>query len=111
MTIQVIPTYADPFWVQSTTLEGTTFLLNFDYNEKCACYYLSIQDSEGNDIYDGMKIVCNLALLRTCADGDNAPVGELWCQSSNGDDSPPGLGDLAPGGRCTLFYITSDLLP
>jgi uncharacterized protein DUF6983 len=111
MTIQIIPTYADPSWVQSTTLEGTTFLLNFDYNERCQCYYLSIQDSEGNDIYDGMKMVCNLPLLRTCADKDNAPQGELWVGSNNGDLDPPDVGELGPGARCTLYYITSDLLP
>jgi hypothetical protein len=111
VTIQTIPTYADPFWVQSTTLEGTTFILSFDYNQRCDCYYLSVQDSEGNDIYDGVKIVCDLPLLRTCADKDRAPVGELWALSLNGDNSTPRLGELAPGGRVVLLYITSNLLP
>jgi hypothetical protein len=111
MTIQIVPTYADPSWTQSTTLEGTTFLLTFQYNERCQCYYLSIQDSEGNDIYDGVKVVCNLGLLRTCADKDSAPAGELWVASNNGDLDPPDVGELALGARCTLFYISSDLLP
>jgi hypothetical protein len=111
MTVQDVPTYADPSWTQTTTLEGSTFQLTFTYNQRCNCMYLSVADLEGNDIYDGVKIICNSLLLRKCADKDNAPAGEFWCLDTSGTNVPPGLGELGPGARCILCYITSDLLP
>ena len=110
-SVQDVPTYVDPFWSQATTLEGVTFQLSFSYNQRCDCYYLSVADLEGNDIYVGVKIICNSMLLRKCADADRAPFGDFWAVSSTPDQSPPRLGELGPGGRVTLCYIPSDLIP
>ena len=112
MTIQVVPTdqNALPSYTQNTTFEGTQYILEFDYNQRCASWYLSIADSDNVDIYNGIKLVTGFPLLRKCVD-PRRPPGELLVVSSTTDQSPPGLLDLIPGaGRCQLLYITSDWL-
>lgn len=107
MTIQVLPFFDDPSWVCTTTLEGTTYNLQFDYNERCAAWYMSIADAVGVDIYNGVKLVTGFSLLKKCAD-PRKPPGAFLVFSSTSDLSPPQLEDLVPGGRCQLVYITSD---
>ncbi len=110
MSVQVIVTSADPFSQQLVTLEGTTFLLTFQYNQREDTWYFSIATSEGDDLYNGMKLVCSWPLTRKCADS-RMPQGEFFVISNTDDNTPPGLNDLAPGGRCVLNYWTSDELP
>ena len=113
MTVQLVPTDDTPgtqSYVQSTTFEGKTFVLAFQYNQRCASWYLSIADVNGVDIYNGVKLVCGIPLLRKCKDA-RRPAGELVVLSSTTDLSPPSLVDLIPGtGRCQLLYVTSDWL-
>lgn len=108
--ILVVPTTSDAFYQQTTTFEGITYLLTFAYNQRVQSYYLSIADASGVDIYNGVKLICNMALLRKCSD-PRKPHGELFVISSTNDATPPGLQDLVAGsGRCTLLYMTSDWL-
>jgi hypothetical protein len=110
MTIQDVPTDANglPSYVQTTTFEGTQYILELDYNQRCASWYLSIADANNVDIYNGIKLVTGFPLLRKCVD-PRRPPGELFVFSSTSDLSPPALLDLIPGsGRCSLVYITSD---
>lgn len=110
MSILVVPTGSDPFYTQATTLEGATYLLTFAFSQREACWYLSIATEEGDDIYNGMKLVCNWPLTKKCADPRLFP-GELLCLSNSTDLTPPGLTELGPGLRCELTYYTSDELP
>lgn len=110
MTIQVVPTDALglPSYNQTTTFEGRQYVLQFDYNQRCAAWYLSIADSLNVDIYNGIKLVCGLPLLRKCKD-PRRPPGQLLVVSSTSDQSPASILDLIPGsGRCQLLYVTSD---
>jgi hypothetical protein len=107
MTIQAIPCFSDPNWYANITLEGITYLFEFDFNQRGYCWYMSVADADGVDIYNGVKLSCNFSLLAKCKD-PRAPAGAIWCLSSTSDSSPPGLYDLLAGGRCTLVYITSD---
>lgn len=118
MTIEVVPTTGsviagqqvapNAIWTQSATFEGVTYFLTFQYNQRVSAWYMSIADSAGVDIYNGVKLTCGIGLLRKCAD-PRAPPGVLMVLSATTDMTPPGLADLLPGsGRCTLRYITSD---
>ncbi len=109
MTLQAIPTFTDPFPTVQTTLENVNYLLSFSYNTRSDTWWLSVADAGGVDIYNGLKLVCNVPLLRRCADS-RRPPGELFVVDSTGQNTPPGLDDLGPSGRCTLVYITSDWL-
>ena len=116
MSIFTIPTDNLPSYLQSVSLEGAQFTFQFDYNERCAEWYLSLADADGVDIYNGIKLVCGINLLRKCKDDrrpgfspGNPYAGALVVMSSTTDNSPPSSDDLLPGsGRCTLIYITAD---
>jgi hypothetical protein len=112
MTIQLVPVDATGLqtYFQTTTFEGTSYVLAFQYNQRCASWYLSVADALGVDIYNGVKLVCGIPLLRKCRD-PRRPPGELIVLSSTADTSPPALIDLYPAsGRCQLLYVTSDWL-
>jgi hypothetical protein len=108
MSILTVPTWSDPSWTQSTTFEGTKYMLQCDYNQRGACWYLSIADQDGVDIDNGIKLTVGPLLLKKCKD-PRRPPGELIVVSNTTDTTPPGLSDLIQGtGRCGLYYITSD---
>ena len=101
----LIPTFDDELWTQSTTLEGTTYVLTFQFNWTTSAWYMSIADASGVDIYNGVKFTVGIPLLFRCKD-IRRPPGELFIISNTTDTSPPGLFDLLPGsGRCQLYYI------
>jgi hypothetical protein len=108
--IQTVPTYDAPSYQTTATLEGTTFRLSFQYAQRESCWYLSVADASGVDIYNGVKLICRSFLLSKCAD-PRAPAGDFYVFDQTGDFSPPGLEDLLQGsGRCLLVYVTSDLV-
>lgn len=110
MTVQIVPTDSLPSYQETVTLEGTKYVLQFDYSERCASWYMSIADASGVDIYNGVKLVVGLPLLRRCKD-PRRPPGALVVISSTADNTPPSLFDLVPNaGRCVLYYITSDIV-
>lgn len=107
MSILIIPTFSDPSYSQTTTLEGISYTLQFDFNQRAYSWYMSIADADGVDIYNGVKLVCGFSLLKKCKD-PRAPPGVLVIISTAQDQTPPGLYDLLPGGPAQLTYITSD---
>jgi hypothetical protein len=110
MTAQIVPTGSDPHYSQVTTLEGTAYLLNFDYAQLQDCWYLSMSTIDGELLCAGLKLVCFWPLTRKVAD-NRMPQGDLFVFPVALDPSAPGLSDLLPNGRCTLFYIPSTDLP
>ncbi len=107
MSLLTIPTGNDPYSVQRTTLEGVDYVLSFDYSSRENVWYLTIADSSSNVLATGIKIVTNYPLTyRLSTVG--IPPGRLFCWSKTEDDSPAGLDDLLPDGRCALAYLTSD---
>jgi hypothetical protein len=110
MTIQIVTTTDTPQYDQTSTLEGTTFLLSFWYSQREACWYLSLADQSGVDIYNGVKLICANFLFTKCVD-PRRPAGDFFCFDQTGANTPPGLEDLVPNaGRCVLTYWTSDLV-
>jgi hypothetical protein len=110
MTVQLVPTFNSPSYSQTTTLEGISFLFSFIYSQREDCWYLSIADANGVDVYNGIKLIVGNPLLFKCVD-PRRPPGELCVLSGTTDLSPPGLNDLiADSGRCQLWYTTSDVL-
>lgn len=103
MTAIAIPTTADPYTSQTTGLDGVPYVLTFAYGQRSDTWTLSIAMVDGTPIASGLKLVCLWDLLAQTVD-PNRPPGMLFVLSSTTDLSPPGLEDLAPGGRCTLIY-------
>jgi hypothetical protein len=95
-----------PFSIQTTVLDGIPFLLSFAYSQRESCWYMGIATVDGDPIYGNVKLVCGWNLFGACVDA-RAPAGVLTVITNNQDDSPPGLNDLLPGGRCALMYVTA----
>jgi hypothetical protein len=105
MTVQVIPTGDDPFYTQTTTLDGTPFLLSFFYSQREDRWYLLLSTVDGDPIYGGVKLVPNWPLFAQCVDA-RLPGGQFVVVSSSAtDDTPPGLEELVDGARCQLCYV------
>jgi len=106
MALLEIPTSPDaPFYSQTSQLEGVDYGFLFVYNQRENAYYLSIEDTAGNPLVKGIKLVCNTFLLDPFL-SPSLPPGKLFVQSSDSNTSPPGIGEL--GSRCQLMYATSD---
>lgn len=107
MTIQIIPTKDGairPAYPQTVTLDGVPFTLFFQFNLRQSCWYVSVATVDGQDVWNGLKMVCNWDLLLGCQD-TRRPAGRLLVITNSADDSTPGLSDLGPGARCSLAYI------
>jgi|SRR5581483_1588300 len=109
MSTLVIPTFDDPFYTQTTVLEGVSYVLTFKYNQRENAWYFDIAQADATPIISGVKIICNRPLTRRFA-SISKPPGEFLAISNNGDNTLPGAGELGDGKRVTLLYLTSDEL-
>lgn len=100
--IQIIPTptFEQPHAVQRTALDGTDYILTFDWNERSNHWHLSIADENDNSIIDGIKLVANFSLLRTVTSASKPP-GLLFLTIPSGED--PTLVTLYT--EATLAYV------
>ena len=107
----VIPVESSPPFVETVSLDGTDYVLDFRFNSREQTWNVSIMLPDGTMLAPGIKLVCNYPLLQKYAD-PRVPNGELFCVTQTNDDSPPGMNDLATGGRCALCYASvSELSP
>lgn len=104
--ILVIPTFSDPNYRQTTFFEGTAYVLEFSYNQRELVWYLSVSDPDGTPLANGMKVMANIGLLGSRTDV-RLPPGEIVAVTTSADDSPPDIGELGDGLRCTLIYLDS----
>lgn len=104
MAVQIINTLFDgtSHYEQSTILDGSSYLLSFDYNVRDEHWYFSLRtvDEEPISGFTGLKLVQNWFPGRLSRD-INKPPG-LFLVSSE-QHTEPGLLDLGDG--TTLFYI------
>lgn len=104
---KTIATFSDPLYTQLVPLDGTNYGLTFRFNEREVCWYLHIASEEGDQLADGIKLVCNWPLLVRFGD-PNLPPGELIAAALGPDVSPPGLLELGEGLRAELTYFTAE---
>lgn len=108
MAILDIPTRAGsdaPDYLQRLSLDGRDYIFRMLWNQREGRWYLEVRN-ESNVHLDTVKLVCRVNLLLSAQWDVRIPPGVLRVQSLNDDQSPPGLDDLAPGGRCSLTYVT-----
>lgn len=102
----LLPTFTDPLYSITTNLDGVTFILDFKHNQRTDTWSFDLRDADGTMLAAGFKIVPEMLLLRKQAYRSDFPFGDIICLSlANDDDSPPGLLDLGPDGRCVLVYV------
>jgi len=90
-------------WTQRTALDGTDFLLRFDWSGRTGLWMLTIADQDGAPIVSGRALTTGTILLRGVRD-TRRPAGELVVYDATGKkDLDPGFGDL--GSRFALVYF------
>ncbi|NIR31652.1 MAG: hypothetical protein GWN84_20540 [Gammaproteobacteria bacterium] len=103
--MQAIPVKRDtPAWRQRTSLDGTTFELDFAWNERESAWYLTVRDVEGEPLRGAIRLVIDWPLLRSWAD-QGRPAGELYFLDLEGTGSAPTFVDM--GRRLQLVYVTA----
>ncbi len=107
--ILAIPTSDVPFYTQRTDLGRLDYLLTFVYNQREACWYLTLADIQETVLVSGVKIVCDWDLLQQKSDL-RLPPGFLMAISNTLDNTPPDVDELGEGLRVQLYYFTTDEL-
>jgi len=102
MSILSIPVTSDPFNQTTVNLEGSDYLLSFQWNQRESSWYMSISLPD-ETLLASVKIVTNWALLRRFVD-PRLPPGEMFAISTTNDLTNPGLNDFGPGLRVDLTY-------
>lgn len=103
MNAQVMPTRQDlARYSFSIELDGATFQLSFEWNDRDAGWYFSIADTNGVPLLSGRRIVLNYPLINIYRDA-RLPAGTFMALDSTGTGTEAGLSDL--GARVKLFYI------
>jgi hypothetical protein len=107
MAVLLIPTTpGEPFHSSKVRLEGRDFVFRLAWNQREERWYLSILDESGGNLAMGIKLVCDVELLRSRrAAQPTLPPGQLAVIDLTGDNSPPLLDELGIGKRCELTYV------
>jgi len=97
----------NPFFDQTVQLDGTDYVLAFHYVTRESCYYVSIGTPAGVWLVTGCPVFCKIPLFENQRGAPGMPSGALMVYANGPDTSPPALGELGLGNRCTLAYLTA----
>jgi len=96
-----LPTSDEPHLVQTTQLEGQSYVFEFNWNSRTDRWSFSISNADGTKMIDGALLCIGVELLRTLPRTlDYVPPGLLYLV---GDDDPT----LSTIGTCSLIYAES----
>jgi hypothetical protein len=106
----IIPTLQDvAAWTQRTTLEGTEYILDFNWNGRDGAWYMNISTIAGAALVCGIKLVSNRKLFRRFHHIDGMPLGELVIFDGSGSIPWPGYSELNAGVDVIYIESTDDL--
>lgn len=86
----------------TVTLDGSDYVLDFEWSQREACWYVSLLDQNEAPIAMGIKIVVEWDLLRLCVN-DARPLGKLVAHDTSGQGLDAGFDEL--GTRVELLYF------
>mgnify|MGYP006372454155 FL=1 len=95
----------DDFYSFSQELDGIDYVFTFYWNERATAWFMSVALTDGTELLSGNKITTGTNLFEWWVDQVNTFRGVLLVRDSSGTDADPGRYDLAPDGRCTIFYL------
>jgi|SRR5262245_19290714 len=76
--MQTIPLPTDTaFFSQRVELEGTSYILDFSWNERNKLWKLSVFTADGDPLVRGVSLVSNRSLLRRYKSKEGFPPGDL----------------------------------
>lgn len=97
----LIPTRSDPRYSIEVELDGATFFLDFEWNDRAESWFLDIADADRVLLLAGVRIVVGFPLINRYRD-DRLPQGDLSAIVTSGDELDPKFSDL--GDRVQLLY-------
>lgn len=105
MTTYLVPTLPDdPFYTQTSNLDGVDYTLVFRYAQRENRWYLTIEDANETPLLKGIKLVPFVDLLGARRNETRLPLGRLFVAAPPLSPEAPGLGELGEGRRCQLYY-------
>ena len=100
-----IPTRTDwPHYALDCPLDGTTYHLDFDWNDRDNGWYLSISTPDGTPLVSGRRLVLNFPLFSRYGNPQLSP-GVLIAIDTTNTGQEPGVSEL--GTRVQLVYLTA----
>ncbi len=103
--IPVFNDYAD--YSESVVLDGSPYRLAFSWNTRGEYWSLTVSDSSGNVLVDGLKLIINFELISEYA-AAGFPLGALMAIDTTGTLTRIGRNDL--GEKVKLYYLTGEEL-
>lgn len=89
-------------WTQRSTLDGTEYVLTFDWLQRLGLWSLTLADTDGVPIRGGVLLTLGTLLLRGVSDARRPPGDLVVIDATGVDDLDPGFSDL--GSRFLLVY-------
>lgn len=94
-----------PHSEQTTTLDGRTFLLRFDWIQRAARWHLGILQADGTPIVMGLPLVNGVDILRPHRSDPRVPQGSFAVIDLSGKDREPSLENF--GEDIVLLYAVA----
>lgn len=91
-----------PHFSLQPELDGVTYTLVFDWNDRDGRWYATLADAEEQVLIPGRKVVPDFPLFARKR-GPTLPTGQLIALDTSGAGLAPGLTDF--GSRVLLLYI------
>jgi len=91
------------FYDQRVELDGTTYVLDFAWNERGRSWFLTVNTADGAPIVSGLAVVSNWPLLRRFKYKPELPGGELVAVDLTGTYDAAGYTDLGTNVQLTYF--------
>lgn len=90
-------------WTQRTALDGSDFVLSFDWNQRTGLWFFSVADQDAVPIVSGRALTTGTLLLKGVRD-PRRPRGELVVEDTTlRNDADPAFDDL--GARFRVTYV------
>jgi hypothetical protein len=104
--MEVLPTVFDgtKWYVFSVSLEGLSFRLEFNWNDREGQWYFNLLDTNNNPLVTGRKVVLDMPMIGRFP-YTNLPNGDFMAIDTSGQQIPPSLNDL--GDRVLFVYLSS----
>lgn len=100
MTVQVVPTRSQAHFRQTTTLDGTPYVLAFDWHQRWGRWTIGIYDQNDNAIATGLTLLPGLDLIEHLT----TPPGSLILADQSGDARAPTFDSLGDS-LFALLYV------
>ena len=82
-----LPLYEDPDYNYAVNLQGTSYRLDFKYNERVGLYYLSLYTAENVPVVVGVGLVPSYTIMQDYA--LNTLTGYFWLEEKGSIISEP----------------------